>query len=320
MFFDKTRNLGGYPIKLFGNSIFITSFDPSRKSANKNHGLMEIIVQTILTKLNAVSNLTIPKGYSSSGIDSTGKPYSIFKSFFDEKYDILMKEEMNLEIWNNQIFMNMQTGFCYVSKKERISLREMIENLIPIPVFISFIAIVIIFTFCLSYLSSKNFFILFLDCLRSVTSVPVTFRPTTKSEKIIFISVLYLCMFTNLYFQSHLKSTMSTILRQPLIHSAEDVKKYNYIVLTHNSTIHYYSHILPKMMAVDNVQVCLFHLDQYNKFDCLFNCLEAQVFMNRSDLFLAKDQSYLRYDVYLVRNDFCLRDRIAATYIRLHEG
>ena len=320
LFFDKTKNLGGYPVRIMGRDTYLTPYDLNEKSEHKLRGFPGIMYQIILTKLNVTTRLTVPTQWFYSSIDKNGIPHGIYRYFFYGKFDLFIQIIMNRDLWKNSINTGFETGFCYVTKKESLTFHERVQSLISMRFFLVFYAAVTSITFIFAYIAKRNYFEILLDVVRSLTGVATIYKPYSTKGNMIFMSFIFVSILMNVYFQGELKSVLS-VADHRVMNSQEDLIEYNYTVYGHHSMRDYFSNtpLISYMMDKDNAEECISLAKEERRTACVVDCSEARFRINDGELHVSKDDNFMKHYVFLVRDNFALHPKVASVYQQLYE-
>ena len=321
LFFDKTKNLGGYPVRILGRDTYKTPYDPKEKSEYKLRGFSGKMYQIILTKINSTARLTVPTESFSSLIDNNGTPYGIYRYFFDGEFDLFIELIMNRDLWQNSINTGLETGFCYVAKKEFLTFYERVQTLSSMRFFLLFYTAATSITFVFAYITKYNYFKILLDVVRSLTGVATIYKPHSTEGNIIFMSFIFVAMLMNVYFQAELQSVLS-VMNHRVMMSKEDLIEYNYTVYGHHSMSNFFSDtpLISYMMNKDDVRECISLTIEKRRTACVMDCFDAKYLITNSELHVAQDDKFMKHYVFLVRDYFYLRPKITSIYQQLHEA
>ena len=194
MAFEKTLSLGGYPIKALA-AIFpgLTTVDESKKNY-KIRGSEGITTEIIWTKLNASLNLTISNDQTWGVIYKNGSADGWVGEVLQGKFDFLIHQRSDENLWINQYYVYKQLDLCYVYKKKLFTVEERVIDIISSIHILVYIFAFIILSIILMYLNKIRFSQAAADLLRSIIGTPTLRVPLSVKSKVTFICLIFLFM------------------------------------------------------------------------------------------------------------------------------
>ena len=319
--FDKTKNLGAYPIRIAGSNLYHPIDLTKVITIREYEGVFSEI---IWTTLNATIIFSIQPYEKMGNLDEYGFPLDILKDIFNGKYDVSMNFRIDDEFSKTQIYINREVNTCSVSKKHLLSVNKRVLKLFTLRLtgmyLIAFLGTSVIFMFLEG---KRNFLRASLNLFRTLLGFPVPIPMMFVISKAIFLIILFLGMIANSYLQSKFFSAV-TVRQYDIITSDQDLIDRNYQILSRGYVRdRYYSKsILYNRTKVilkydeflksvkENDKIALISDCQSIKFDLVSNNLHVTELNNLGNFF----------NVYTHRDNFFLHKRLFHLFRRLQEA
>ena len=309
--FDKTKDLGGYEIRvmIYSENIDTNSSNPTLESVP---GVCGINARYLFGALNSSTKILVyESSYDFSGIISSGVI------------------DLNLMEWYQQNDFNTSMSYPHglsglQSMTQHRGYESQIGKLLQVldyssryAVFIVFFVTFIFFKFFLQRSVTSAFLnIVLLICNAALPNLP------NNVATRIYLSSLFMFMVTiQGIYQGKLASLLTKQVALPNVNTLKDLENFAYTVYTHKTNAGYFekSNFTGRIVFLDN-----FNCENYVLRDDSAACVEDWWYLvdavTKSDLHLSNDMAINMYLVYLIRDDWPVEERWNTIMSRLVEA
>lgn len=325
LYFDKTRLMSGYPVRLFATKDFFTRFEGTDvNSLKKIHGVVGLMHQIIWSKLNATVEI-VPTTIENLGtIDIDGNPDGTLKDILMGTADAMINARYLLDIWRNQVNTFRATHLCYVSRKHNFEITYSIFSLLPAHTWFAILLLCVGSTLVLSWVMKINLNNALMDVYRAILGVKMLYQPKSSLASIPYIFLLFILSYITAHLQSKLNS-MRTV--SPInfydIRSSQEVANLQLEVYGRNVFIPHFSNtpLHNSLKYINNLRDCLQIIKQRSNAICVEDCLyTSRIVQEDNNLHISQDDDIKKYYVYIFRDDFPHIQYIQRIYFALIES
>lgn len=313
---DKTQHLSKYPIRT--PAVENLPIDAAKKGRLKD-------MVNIRQHLRRITWDILGANVIFENLPSNeNKRSTVENDDLDGKYDISQEVYYQRVHWKNEIHTFTQSSFCFLTKKEIVSITDQLLKAFPIKMqlllFLTSLSVTLLFSELLkiSYLEAVT------DVLRSILGASMIYQPASKWAKLLVMWFIFTFLVINTYIQSQL-SVMLTIVstkKQENMETSYDLVNNGYKICgLHYNELYLGSSMFNKSGYVDSTSECIELAKNVSNIACVTSCelLKFDEYDQNNELHILRDELLNKYTVYLIRTDSPLRDRIQALRSRLFQ-
>ncbi|KAJ8679675.1 hypothetical protein QAD02_015462 [Eretmocerus hayati] len=332
LFFDKTSNLDGYPVKLIA-SPRPTEFSLSVNSPSSYQPWITLdsfdggnakILRSLWShvKARALVNLALDEGY----LDEHKRPQGLINQLVRQgSYDMGANLRFQRDFWRLQTYPHLVEGMCAISPRQTTFESRSIVGHLPLNQLLIGLCLSWLAGILVSLLSGRSIAESLVEVLRALLGQSVNFKPKSTWRRLVFLLAIIASLGANVYFGGVLSSFLVSGPDSGEIDSLEDLEKSGYLVvgeMSYREFLDFNEELqqrfvdvksvveLEKLAATDRMSfLCYCSSDVASSYG---NRLQYQVYLSNS--------LYTSHLVYIVREDWPLLNRVNSILERLRDG
>ena len=328
IWFDKSENLTNYPLK-FAISDYVYNITDEYSNNTFQMEIFKTARQHMAIILNWMGvNYTFEE-YSEindgGGIHTDGIAFGIINEVLGGKYEARAVYDHERGLWKNELYTNVQSGLCIITKKISIPILQQLAKAFPLNVQIIFLVFIVLIIGIFVHILKRSYGTVTLEVIRAVLAVSMIRKPKYKLGRIIVTLFVLTFLILNIVLQSHLSAILTTVLVESTnVITASDLLSYGYKIYQRPYIQLYYSDTDPlrnSSFYFDYLSECLELMKTDDKVACVEHCSMCKYILYESnELHISQDLLFDRYDVILFRNDSPLFSKFIRIYLKLIEN
>lgn len=309
--FDKTRNLGGYVIKIGTSSSrkLHLPYDETRHGVDRYRGVDGEIARMLwINHLNArIDIITYPYICFEENNNKTCK---MLRDLTTGKVDYIMNPIFQRDFWKQQTYPFSDSGLCLAAPVIEVSLSEKFLLVFPLEFWLVILTFGFLSVVSLKYLLKQNIISSGLEVLRMILGTSSIHSPRNSFRNVCFIALVFITFTLNVYFQSRMSYMFTTINEHMLIETLDDLENSHFDVHGHkNFKQFFHDSVLFDRYRYSDHRICLKSLEQGEQISCVMPCSLKYKAKENNSFHLAKNMMKELFVGYMVREDWPLLPR-----------